>query len=71
MEDIDIGGVYTQVKAGEMGNLCTRHSIFKKWMNEQIFGCSWAFSSCERGYSLVVVHALLTVVASLVAEHGL
>ena len=30
MEDIDIGGVYTQVKAGEMGNLCTRHSIFKK-----------------------------------------
>ena len=41
-------------------------------MNERIFGCSWAFSSCgERGYSLVVVHALLTVVASLVAEHGL
>ena len=33
MEDIDIRGVYTQVKAGEMGNLCTSHSIFKK-MNE-------------------------------------
>ena len=28
------------------------------------------FSSCKWGYSLVAVHRLLTVVASLVAEHG-
>ena len=43
-----------------------------------IFGCAgssfrvWAFSSCgEWGYSPGVVHSLLIVVASLVAEHGL
>ena len=34
--------------------------------------CAWAFSSCgERGLLFVVVRRLLTVVASLVAEHGL
>ena len=34
--------------------------------------CAWAFSSCgERGLLFVVVHGLLIVVASLVAEHGL
>ena len=34
--------------------------------------CSQAFSSCgEQGLLFVVVHRLLTVVASLVAEHGL
>ena len=34
--------------------------------------CTPAFSSCgERGLLFVVVHGLLIVVASLVAEHGL
>ena len=34
--------------------------------------CTRAFSSCgERGLLFVVVHRLLIVVASLVAEHGL
>ena len=34
--------------------------------------CAWAFSSCsERGLLFIVVHGLLIVVASLVAEHGL
>ena len=34
--------------------------------------CAWAFSSCrEWGLLFIVVHRLLTVVASLVAEHGL
>ena len=34
--------------------------------------CAWAFSSCgERVLLFVVVRRLLTVVASLVAEHGL
>ena len=34
--------------------------------------CVRAFSSCgERGLLFVAVHGLLTVVASLVAEHGL
>ena len=34
--------------------------------------CTQAFSSCgEQGLLLVVGHGLLTVVASLVAEHGL
>ena len=34
--------------------------------------CVPAFSSCgERGLLFVVVHGLLIVVASLVAEHGL
>ena len=34
--------------------------------------CARAFSSCgERGLLLVVVHRLLTAVASLAAEHGL
>ena len=34
--------------------------------------CARAFSSCgERGLLFVVVHGLLIVVASLVAEHGL
>ena len=34
--------------------------------------CTQAFSSCgERGLLFVVVHGLLIVVASLVAEHGL
>ena len=34
--------------------------------------CVWAFSSCsEWGLLFVVVHGLLIVVASLVAEHGL
>ena len=34
--------------------------------------CAWAFSSCgERGLLFVVVHGLLSAVASLVAEHGL
>ena len=34
--------------------------------------CAQAFSSCGgRGLLLVAVHGLLTVVASLVAEHGL
>ena len=34
--------------------------------------CMRAFSSCgEQGLPLIVVHRLLTVVASLVAEHGL
>ena len=34
--------------------------------------CARAFSSCgERGLLFVVVHRLLTVVAPLVAEHGL
>ena len=34
--------------------------------------CAQAFSSCgERGLLFVVVHRLLTAVASLVAEHGL
>ena len=33
--------------------------------------CEWAFSSCgEWGLLFVVVHGLLTAVASLVAEHG-
>ena len=33
--------------------------------------CTWAFSSFrERGLLFVVVHGLLIVVASLVAEHG-
>ena len=36
------------------------------------FGCTRAFSSCgERGLLFVVVHGLLTAVASLVAELGL
>ena len=34
--------------------------------------CAQAFSSCgERGLLFVAVRGLLTVVASLVAEHGL
>ena len=34
--------------------------------------CTWAFFSCgEWGLLFVVVHRLLIVVASLVAEHGL
>ena len=34
--------------------------------------CVWAFSSCrERGLLFVVMRGLLTVVAFLVAEHGL
>ena len=34
--------------------------------------CARAFSSCgEQGLTLVAVHGLLIVVASLVAEHGL
>ena len=34
--------------------------------------CVWAFSSCgERGLLFIVVHGLLIVVASLVAEHRL
>ena len=34
--------------------------------------CTWAFSSCgEWGLLFIAVHRLLTVVASLVAEHGL
>ena len=34
--------------------------------------CVRAFSSCgERGLLFVAVHGLLTVVASLVVEHGL
>ena len=34
--------------------------------------CTRAFSSCgEQGLLFVVVHGLLTAVASLVAEHGL
>ena len=34
--------------------------------------CTWAFSSCgEWGLLFVAVHGLLTVAASLVAEHGL
>ena len=34
--------------------------------------CARAFSSCgEQGLLFVVVHGLLTAVASLVAEHGL
>ena len=34
--------------------------------------CARAFSSCIKwGLLIVVVHRLLTVVASLVAEHGL
>ena len=34
--------------------------------------CTRAFSSCgEWGLLLIAVHGLLTVVASLVAEHGL
>ena len=34
--------------------------------------CARAFSNCgERGLLFVVVHGLLIVVASLVAEHGL
>ena len=34
--------------------------------------CTWAFSSCgEQGLLFVAAHGLLTVVASLVAEHGL
>ena len=33
--------------------------------------CTWTFSSCgKQGLLLVVVHGLLTVVASLVVEHG-
>ena len=33
--------------------------------------CAWAFSSCsEWGLLFVVVHGLLVVEASLVAEHG-
>ena len=37
-----------------------------------VFAAAQAFSSCsEQGSSLVVVHRLLTAVASLVAEHGL
>ena len=34
--------------------------------------CPWAFSSCnEQGLLFIVVRGLRTVVASLVAEHGL
>ena len=34
--------------------------------------CMWAFFSCgEQGLLFVVVHGLLTAVASLVAKHGL
>ena len=34
--------------------------------------CAWTFSSCsERGLLFIAVRGLLTVVASLVAEHGL
>ena len=34
--------------------------------------CTWAFSSCgEQGLLFLVVHGLLILVASLVAEHGL
>ena len=34
--------------------------------------CAWAFCSCgEQGLLFIVVRGLLTVVASLVAEHGL
>ena len=34
--------------------------------------CAWAFSSCgKRGLVFTAVHALLIVVASLVAEHRL
>ena len=31
--------------------------------------CVWTFSSCEGGLLFIVVHRLLIVVASLVAEH--
>ena len=34
--------------------------------------CAWTFSSCgERGLVFIVVRGFLTVMASLVAEHGL
>ena len=34
--------------------------------------CTWAFSSChDRGLLFIVVHGLLTAVASPVVEHGL
>ena len=37
---------------------------------EMLLPCGLS-SSCERGYSLVAAHGLFTVVASLIAKHGL
>jgi len=41
--------------------------------DHSICGCVWAFSSCskQRGRLLDPGHGLLSVVASLLAEHGL
>ena len=56
--------------------LCNSSSLFLK--NLFIFGVCWVFTDVlglslvaeKRGYSLVVVHGLLTAVVSLVAGHG-
>ena len=54
------------------------HLLFIFKIFKIIFGCTGSsllcvlFSSCgSRGYSLVPVYGLLTVVAFLVVEHGL
>ena len=42
------------------------------WLHWVFVAARGLFSSCgERGLLFVVVHGLLTAVASLVAEHGL
>ena len=56
----------------------TCYSFFKVFF-KFIFGLQWVFGTvcglsllvASRGYSLAVVHRLLIVVTSLVAEHGL
>ena len=46
--------------------------IFKFLATLGLRCCAWAFSSCsEQGLLFIAVCRLLTVVASLVAEHGL
>ena len=50
--------------------------LFRSYLFLAALGLRWvfarAFSSCgEQGLLFVVVHGLLIVVASLVAEHGL
>ena len=72
------------VEVVRTGQICDRYSqqdffLFLKnkfmYLILAVLGlrcCAWAFSSCsEWGLLFIAVRGLLTVVASLVAEHGL
>ena len=67
--------------AGGNAKRCSHFFVFNKFIYLFIYlflaalglcCCAWAFlSSGEQGLLFVVVHGLLTVLASLVVEHGL